>query len=189
MESGCLKLGEPGIGRHQFFVQTRGAMGILDSLNPPPSEYIRRWADAMEKEQYDSALSALDEGLQTATKEDNSEDISRYTNLKEFTHGMVRTLTAHKERKSATLYCSMCGKGETDGCILVAGAECVICDECIKICVGVVDTQRREKGREFECSFCGKKESEVPKIIAGPGVSICDNCVRICTEILARDSD
>lgn len=164
-------------------------MGILDSLNPQPSEYIRRWADAMEKEQYDSALSALDEGLQTATKEDNSEDISRYTNLKEFTHGMVRTLTAHKERKSATLYCSMCGKGETDGCILVAGAECVICDECIKICVGVVDAQRREKGREFECSFCGKKESEVPKIIAGPGVSICDSCVRICSEILARDSD
>ena len=36
-------------------------MGILDSLDPPPSEYIRRWADAMEKEQYDSALSALDE--------------------------------------------------------------------------------------------------------------------------------
>ena len=165
-------------------------MGILDSLNPPPaSEYIRRWADAMEKEQYDSALSALDEGLQTATKENNSEDISQYTNLKEFTHGMVRTLTAHKEGSIETRYCSMCGKGEADGCILVAGAECVICDGCIKICVGVVDAQRREKGKEFECSFCGKKESEVPKIIAGPGVSICDNCVRICTEILATDSD
>ena len=165
-------------------------MGILDSLNPPPtSEYIRRWADAIEKGQYDSALSILDEGLQTATKENNAEEINQYTNLKRYTHEMVEILTSHKERKSATLYCSMCGKGEADGCILVAGAECVICDECIKICVGVVDTQRREKGREFECSFCGKKESEVPKIIAGPGVSICDNCVRICTEILARDSD
>jgi hypothetical protein len=165
-------------------------MGILDSLNPPPtSEYIRRWADAIEKEQYDSALSILDEGLQTATRENNAEEINQYTNLKRYTHEMVEILTSHKERKSAILYCSMCGKGEADGCILVAGAECVICDGCIKICVGVVDTQRREKGREFECSFCGKKESEVPKIIAGPGVSICDNCVRICTEILARDSD
>jgi len=143
----------------------------------------------MEKEQYDAALSALNEGLQTATKKNNSEEISRYTNLKEFTHGMVRTLTAHKEYNIATSYCSMCGKGEADGRILVAGAECVICDECIKICIGVVDTQRREKGREYECSFCGKKQSEVSKIIAGPGVSICDYCVRICTEILARDSD
>jgi transcription elongation factor Elf1 len=122
-------------------------------------------------------------------RENNAEEINQYTNLKRYTHEMVEILTSHKERKSATLYCSMCGKGEADGCILVAGAECVICDGCIKICVGVVDTQRREKGREFECSFCGKKESEVPKIIAGPGVSICDNCVRICTEILARDSD
>ena len=141
-------------------------MGIVDSLNPPPSEHIRRWADAMEKEQYDSAFSALDEGLQTATKENNSEEISRYTNLKEFTHGMVRTLTAHKERNFEPHYCSMCGKGEADGCILVAGAECVICDECIKLCVGVVDAQRREKGREYECSFCGKKQSEVPATAA-----------------------
>jgi hypothetical protein len=164
-------------------------MATYDSLNPPTSEYIRRWMHAMEKQQYDSALSILDEGLQTATRENNAEEINQYTNLKRYTHEMVEILTSHKERKSATLYCSMCGKGEADGCILVAGAECVICDGCIKICVGVVDTQRREKGREFECSFCGKKESEVPKIIAGPGVSICDNCVRICTEILARDSD
>jgi hypothetical protein len=43
-------------------------MGILDSLNPPTSEYIRRWMHAMEKQQYDSALSILDEGLQTATQ-------------------------------------------------------------------------------------------------------------------------
>lgn len=56
-------------------------MGILDSLDPPPSEYIRRWADAMEREQYDSALSALDEGLQTTIKENDSEEIGRYTNL------------------------------------------------------------------------------------------------------------
>jgi len=165
-------------------------MATYDSVNPPStSEYIRRWTHAMENQQYDSALSILDEGLQTATRENNAEEINQYTNLKRYTHEMVEILTSHKERKSATLYCSMCGKGEADGCILVAGAECVICDGCIKICVGVVDTQRREKGREFECSFCGKKESEVPKIIAGPGVSICDNCVRICTEILARDSE
>ena len=165
-------------------------MGVLDSLNPPPtSEFIRRWADAMEKEQYDSALSVLDEGLQSATKENNSDEITHYTNLKEFTHNMVSTLAVHKEHNIVTRYCSMCGKGEADGCILVAGAECVICDGCIKICVGVVDTQRRAQGREFECSFCGKKQSEVSKVIVGPGVSICDNCCNICAEILATDSD
>jgi ribosomal protein L37E len=165
-------------------------MAVDDSLNQPPaSPYIRRWVEAIENGQYDLAFSVLDEGLQAAAKENNAEDLTAYTNLRKHTHGMLKILTSHKEGDVVTKYCSMCGKGEADGCILVAGAECVICDGCIKICVGVVDAQRREKGREFECSFCGKKQFEVSKIIAGPGVSICDNCVRICDDILARDSD
>ncbi|HEX6731582.1 MAG TPA: ClpX C4-type zinc finger protein [Pyrinomonadaceae bacterium] len=163
-------------------------MAVDDSLNPPPtSEYIQRWMEAIEKAQYDSALSILDEGLQAATRENNAEEIDHYTNLKKYTHNMVEILTTHKERNIETRYCSMCGKGEADGCILIAGAECVICDGCIKICLGVIDTLRREHGKEFECSFCGKKESEVSRIIAGPGVSICDNCVNICSDILAKD--
>jgi len=151
------------------------------------SETIRRWTEAMENEQYDSALSVLDEGLQTAARENNAEDVAHYTNLKQFTHDLVKALSSHKERNIGTPYCSMCGKREADGCILVAGAECVICDKCIKICVGVVDTQRRAQGRELECSFCGKTQSQVSTLIAGPGVSICDNCCTICTEILAKD--
>ena len=163
-------------------------MAVDDSLNPPPtSEYIQRWMEAIEKAQYDSALSILDEGLQAATRENNAEEIDHYTNLKKYTHNMVEILTTHKERHIETRYCSMCGKGEADGCILIAGAECVICDGCIKLCLGVIDTLRREHGKEFECSFCGKKESEVARIIAGPGVSICDNCCHICSDILAKD--
>ena len=165
-------------------------MATDNSLNPPStSPYIRRWAEAIENDQYDSAISILEEGLQAAANENNAEDITTYTNLREHTHRMVKTLTSPKQEKIVTRYCSMCGKGEADGCILVAGAECVICDGCIKICVNVVDAQRREKGREFECSFCGKKQSEVSKIIAGPGVSICDNCVNRCADILAKDTD
>ena len=143
----------------------------------------------MENRQYDLAFSILDEGLQAAAKENNSEEITIYTNLREHTNGTLKILAAPKEEHIVTRHCSMCGKGEADGCLLVAGAECVICDGCIKICVGVVDAQRREKGREFECSFCAKKQSEVSKIIAGPGVSICDNCVRLCADILARDTE
>ena len=152
-------------------------------------DYLARWSVAMQKQEFTTALSVLDEGLQAATKEENTEEISFYTNLKDYTNKISQAFSSHQERNIVTRYCSMCGKGEADGCILVAGAECVICDGCIKICVGVVDTQRREKGKEFECSFCGKKQSEVSTIIAGPGVSICDSCVRISTEILARDSD
>ena len=152
-------------------------------------DYLGRWSVAMQSEEFTTALAALDEGLQAATKEKNADEITFYTNLKKYTHGIIKTLSSHKEGNIVTLYCSMCGKGEADGCILVAGAKCAICDECIKICVGVVDTQRRALGKEFECSFCGKKQSEVSRLIAGPGVSICDNCCNICADILARYSD
>ena len=152
-------------------------------------DYLERWSVAMQNQEFTTALLVLDEGLQAATKEKNTEKINFYTNLKDYTHKISQALSSQIGRKIVTRYCSMCGKGEADGCILVAGAECVICDGCIKICVGVVDTQRRAQGRELECSFCGKKQSEVSKIIAGPGVSICDNCCGICAEILARDSD
>jgi hypothetical protein len=151
-------------------------------------DYLARWSVAMQNRESTTA-SVLDEALPAATKENNTEQISFYTNLKDYTDKIALALSSHQERNIVTKYCSMCGKGKADGCILVAGGECVICDECIKICVGVVDTQRREKGIEYECSFCCKKQSEVSKIIAGPGVSICDSCVKICTEILARDSD
>ena len=159
------------------------------SRTPPASEYVSRWAGAMENEQYDLALAVVDEGLQKATNDENAEAIAYYTNLKQYTQNLVKALTSHEERNIVTLNCSMCGKGEADGCILVAGADVVICDQCVKICVGVIDTQRRTQGKEFECSFCGKKESEVATLIAGPGVSICDGCCKICTEILARDSE
>jgi len=149
-------------------------------------DFLERWSVAMQEQEFTIALSLLDEGL---TKEKSPERISFYRNLKDYTHKISQAFSSHHERDIVTQHCSMCGKREADGCILVAGAECVICDGCIKICVGVVDAQRREKGREYECSFCGKKQSEVLKIVAGPGVSICDNCVVICTDILARDSD
>ena len=152
-------------------------------------DYLERWSTAMQNEDVASALSVCDEGLHAATEEGNTDQITFFTNLKKYTENISDALTFHRERNLVTLYCSMCGRGEADGCILVAGAECVICDECIKICVGVVDTQRRTRGKEFECSFCGKKESEVSRIIAGPGVSICENCCNVCVEILVRDSD
>src|SRR5262245_58158037 len=150
------------------------------------SEYLRRWKLDLENGEYDSALAIIDERLQTAVEENNADEISYYTNLKKYTHDIVKALTSHNERELVTLYCSMCGKGEGDGSSLVSGAQSVSCDGCIKICVGVVDTQRCTRGIEFECSFCGKKQSEVSTIIAGPGVSICDNCCKRCTEILAR---
>ena len=151
-------------------------------------EYLSRWSKAMESRNFTTALSILEERLQAAVKEKNFENTTWLQNLKKYTQQIEEAFSEVSKSDGVVPSCFICGKGEADGSILVAGAEGFICDECVKICVGVVDTQRRALGREFECSFCGKKQSEVSRIIAGAGVSICNECCDKCVEILAKDT-
>ncbi len=149
-------------------------------------EYLARWSEAMRSQNFTGAQSILDEGIQAAVKEKNSEYSTLFQDLKKYTQQIEEAFSAVKSDR-ADPSCFMCGRGEADGVILVAGAKGYICDGCVKICLGVVDTQRRALGREFECSFCGTKQSEVSRIIAGPGVSICNECCEKCVEIIAKD--
>lgn len=150
-------------------------------------EYLERWSVAMGDQQYDTALAVLDDALRAAAIENNADNLTAYTNLKEYTRKIQAAFSEGTTRVRAQPTCSMCGKSEADDCILVAGADVVICDGCIKSCVEIVDGQKRARGIEFECSFCGKKQSEVARIVAGPGVAICDNCCQVCAEIIDKD--
>jgi hypothetical protein len=152
-------------------------------------DYLGRWSEAMKSQDFSTALSVLEEGLEVALNEKNSESIARFKNLKQYTNYIQKALTEVSGTDFVVPSCFICGKSEADGSILIAGATGAICEECVKICVGVVDTQRRALGREFECSFCGKKQFEVTRIIAGPGVAICNECCDICAEIIAKDTD
>jgi hypothetical protein len=48
-------------------------------------DYTGRWSAAMRKLEFEAALSVLDEALQAATEARNTQDITFYTNLREYT--------------------------------------------------------------------------------------------------------
>lgn len=42
------------------------------------------------------------------------------------------------------LYCSFCGKVQTEVLCLIAGPACFICDECTTLCAEIVAERRKE---------------------------------------------
>ena len=41
----------------------------------------------------------------------------------------------------STLSCSFCGKAQSEVLQLIAGPDAFICNECVQLCVGLIDTQ------------------------------------------------
>jgi ATP-dependent Clp protease ATP-binding subunit ClpX len=46
------------------------------------------------------------------------------------------------EAKNA-LHCSFCGKGQRDVCKLIAGPTVFICDECVELCMDIMDEESK----------------------------------------------
>lgn len=96
--------------------------------------------------------------------------------------------------------CSFCGKRKDEVDKLLAGPDVNICDECVTVCVKIVNgsfkgeegnpvgfmVPERVRQDEPTCTFCRKRHGEVNKLIAGPDVNICDECVILCAEIVSE---
>lgn len=100
--------------------------------------------------------------------------------------------------------CSFCGREHSRGRTLVAGPGVHICEGCVGVVSGVVDTGRTgsttrgpvravpDGNRRERCSFCGKRRHQVTALAATsveaggkfPGhASICAECLGVCREI------
>ena len=44
-----------------------------------------------------------------------------------------------KEAKVDTVYCSFCSKSQHDVLIIIAGPACFICDECVELCLSLIE--------------------------------------------------
>jgi hypothetical protein len=73
------------------------------------------------------------------------------------------------------LRCSFCRKTQDEVAKLVAGPDVFICDECIDVCVGIVEGERRR-----ERQLLGSPEAASPPAAAGsgpaPGTTACSLC-------------
>ena len=109
-------------------------------------------------------------------------------------------------RDDLLLVCSFCGKSQPEAAKLIAGPGVYICDGCVTLAEGVLDsgeaarteygqvTTVSEQNPRMSCSFCGKTRAQVPGLATAPTVphrktpaTICPECLALCDEIIAEE--
>lgn len=64
---------------------------------------------------------------------------------------------AKKKGPSNNLFCSFCGKKQTEVTKLIAGPAVYICDECIRLCGEIIDEETEKKTTDIEQNFTPKE--------------------------------
>lgn len=64
---------------------------------------------------------------------------------------------AKKKGPSNNLFCSFCGKKQTEVTKLIAGPAVYICDECIRLCGEIIDEETEKKITDIEQNFTPKE--------------------------------
>jgi hypothetical protein len=94
------------------------------------------------------------------------------------------------------LFCSFCGRSDTEVTKLIAGPGVYICDGCVALVCQVaeegapLDTllapiEPLPTGSRLKCSFCAKPNSRVSAVVAANRLAICPDCIQLCGEVLA----
>src|SRR6266508_3275306 len=113
----------------------------------PELNYVKRWTDAVERGQYEEALSILDEGLRFAEERNISLHVDHFRQLRKITEDW-RDLTADnmeekqlrpKMEPKGKLVCSFCERKMSSSVRLVAGPKSYICYDCAEICAQIAN--------------------------------------------------
>lgn len=54
----------------------------------------------------------------------------------------IASLEAELKELKNEYFCSFCGKSSHELLVLIAGPTSLICDECVSICVGIIDDRK-----------------------------------------------
>ena len=93
---------------------------------------------------------------------------------------MARRRKPEAKGKEEILYCSFCGKSQHELRKLIAGPTQLICDECIDLCVGIIEEEDKRKDEtpkdpsltryaihiKFERAFTSLEKKLIPAIVA-----------------------
>ena len=97
------------------------------------------------------------------------------------------------------LVCSFCGKTQKQVSKLIAGPGTYICDECVVMADGVIETGQDAATpvsavasvaadlTTAKCGFCGKRRYQVSGLAAAEQGSICTECLTLCHEIISEE--
>lgn len=56
----------------------------------------------------------------------------------------ISKLEAELKSLKDEYFCSFCGKSSHDLFVLIAGPSVFICDECVTVCVGIIEARKRK---------------------------------------------
>ena len=118
----------------------------------PELEFIRQWAEAFERQQYEVALSILVRALSFAEKRNSDPFVEHFIKLRALTQARLALISADpslteanlREREAAEKLCSFCGRRTKEVLLMVAGAYAFICDQCIRICSDILASKRSQ---------------------------------------------
>ena len=111
-------------------------------IESPELEYVRRWTDAIEKRQFDKALSVVVAGLRFAKRKKRNHFVNHFVELRRITKQYLAEASG-KEAASAvtphgntdgTAHCSFCGIGQAEVSMMLGGPGVFICDQCVERC-------------------------------------------------------
>ena len=103
------------------------------------------------------------------------------------------------EGRAAQLACSFCGRSQKQVSKLIAGPGTYICDECVVMADGVIETGQDAATpvsavaavaadlTTAKCGFCGKRRDQVSGLAAAEQGSICTECLSLCHEIISEE--
>ena len=83
----------------------------------------------------------------------------------------------NRPRPSGPLRCSFCGKAEAEVAKLIAGQAGFICDECVRVCTGLIAGEGADRGPTAFCAFCGRPVTWDEALLVPEQGAYCPACV------------
>jgi hypothetical protein len=93
----------------------------------------------------------------------------------------------HRGGEREPFRCSFCGKAEAEVAKLIAGESGLICDECVRVCVGILagpgqpakppEPAPPTPGEEAYCAFCGRPMTWDEAVLVPEQGAYCQACI------------
>ncbi len=67
-------------------------------------------------------------------------------------------------------YCSFCGKSDQEVLSLIAGPTVFICDECVELCVEIIEEAKAERRPHFDWIWHQHRKAELATRLGRPAI-------------------
>lgn len=112
----------------------------------------------------------------------------------------IENKKGREQARKEELRCSFCDKAQPDVCKLIAGPDVYICDECVRMCMDIMEKDRpvtEMNGQDtsptgalpVSCSLCGMLTlADVALLVENRGI-LCPMCIQAVQAAIAEKDE